>query len=228
MDILKFLKSVGYLRDLSEKSLYEVSKMSKIEFYKKSSIIFTEVEKGNSIYIVKKGRVKILKMSPSGREFIIKIMGEGDVFAESLLFERGNYPATAETIEDTFVISIQKQKLEELIKLDNGIAVDFVRAMSHRLVFLSKKMENLTLGSSMGKVIFLILDLSNSKGVRAEEKSTIILNVRRQELANMINVSRENFERILSHLAKLGFVDVEKNKITVKDAEGLKKLMYQV
>jgi len=227
MDILKFLKSTGYLKSFSKDSLDKISRISRIEFYKKNSVIFTEIEKGTFIYIVKKGRVKILKISPSGREFIIKIMEEGDVFAESLLFEKRNYPATAETIEDTFLISIQKDKLEELIKLNNDVAVDFVKAMSRRLAFLSKKMENLTLGNSVGKVIFLILDLSNSSGVKTDEKFTIILDVRRQDLANMINISRENFERILSYLAKLSLISVEKNKIVVKDAEGLKRLMYQ-
>ena len=227
MNILKFLKSAGYLKSFSKNSLDKISEISKIEFYKKDSIIFTEIENGNFIYIVKKGRVKILKTSPSGREFIIKIMEEGDVFAESLLFEKGNYPVTAETIEDTFLISIQKSKLEELIRIDNGVAVDFVKAMSRRLAFLSKKMENLTLGNSIGKVIFLILDLSNSSGVKTDEKFTIILDVRRQDLANMINISRENFERILSYLVKLGFISVEKNRIIVKDAESLRKLMYQ-
>ncbi len=226
MDILKFLKDVGYLENFSKDSLDKISKVSKIEFYKRNSIIFTEIEKGNFIYIVKKGRVKILKISPSGKEFIIKIMKEGDVFAESLLFGSGNYPTTAETVEDTFLISIQKNELERLIGADCGVAVDFVRVMSHRLAFLSKKMENLTLDNSVGKVIFLILDLSNSRNTKMVEESTIILDVRREDLANMINISRENFERILSHLAKLNLIGVKKNRIVIKDTEGLKKLMY--
>ena len=227
MDILKILKSTEYLETFSEDSLEKISRISKIEFYKKNSVIFTEIENGEFIYIVKSGKVKILKISPSGKDFIIKIMKEGDVFAESLLFENGNYPATAETIEDTFLISIQKCELEKLIRLDNDVAVNFVKVMSRRLTFLSKKMENLTVGNSVSKVILLILNLSNSKGIKAGEKFTLIQNVRRQDLANMINISRENFERILSYLAKLNLIGVERNRIIVRDVEGLKRLMYQ-
>ena len=227
MDILKILKSTEYLETFSEDSLEKISRISKIEFYKKNSVIFTEIENGEFIYIVKSGKVKILKISPSGKDFIIKIMKEGDVFAESLLFENGNYPATAETIEDTFLISIKKRELEKLIRLDNDVAVNFVKVMSRRLTFLSKKMENLTVGNSVSKVILLILNLSNSKGIKADEKFTLIQNVRRQDLANMINISRENFERILSYLAKLNLIGVERNRIIVRDVEGLKRLMYQ-
>ncbi len=228
MDILKILKSTEYLETFSEDSLEKISRISKIEFYKKNSVIFTEIENGEFIYIVKSGKVKILKISPSGKDFIIKIMKEGDVFAESLLFENGNYPATAETIEDTFLISIKKRELEKLIRLDNDVAVNFVKVMSRRLTFLSKKMENLTVGNSVSKVILLILNLSsNSKGIKADEKFTLIQNVRRQDLANMINISRENFERILSYLAKLNLIGVERNRIIVRDVEGLKRLMYR-
>lgn len=227
MDILNFLKTVGYLKSFSEDSLDKISKISRVEFYEKKSIIFTEVEKGKHIYMVKKGRVKILKLSPSGREFIIKMMKEGDVFAESLLFKNGNYPATAETMEDTFLIVIPKSKLEELIITDNVVAVDFVKTMARRLAFLSKKMENLTMDNSVGKVIFLILDLLRKDCDGTSKKQRVVLDVKRKDLANMINISRENFERILSYLSKLKLIGVEKSEIFVKDVEGLKKMMYQ-
>ncbi len=224
--ILKFLKKVGYWESFSEYSLGEISKISKVEFYEKKSIIFTEIEKGERIYIVKNGKVKILKMSPSGKEFIIKIMERGEVFAESLLFEDGNYPATAETMEDTSLIAIPKRELEKLIALDNRVAVDFVKTMAHRLSFLSKKMENLTMDNSIGKVVFLILDFLKGKSNEKSE-NRVILNVKRKELANMINISRENFERILTYLSKLGLIDVKKNEVVVKDLESLKSMMYQ-
>ncbi|WP_456400008.1 Crp/Fnr family transcriptional regulator [Mesoaciditoga sp.] len=224
--ILNFLRRVEYWENFSEYSLGEISKISKVEFYEKKSIIFTEIEKGERIYIVKKGKVKILKMSPSGREFIIKIMERGEVFAESLLFEDGNYPATAETMEDTFLIVIPKRELEKLIALDNKVAVDFVKTMAHRLSFLSKKMENLTMDNSIGKVVFLILDFLRRKS-NGKNENRVILNVKRKELANMINISRENFERILTYLSKLGLIDVKKNEVVVKDLESLKSMMYQ-
>ena len=170
--------------------------------------------------------VKLLKMSPCGREFIIKIMKDGDIFAESLLFENGNYPATAETMEDTFLIVIPKSKLEELIMFDNDVAIDFMKTMGHQLKFLYKKMENLTMDNSVGKVIFLILNLSKTWD-GTSKKQRVILDVKKKDLANMINISRENFERILSYLSKLKLISIEKSKIFVRDIEGLKKMMYQ-
>ncbi len=214
------------MKSFIKNSFDKISKVSRVEFYEKKAIIFTEVEKGRYIYIVKKGMVKLLKMSPCGREFIIKIMKDGDIFAESLLFENGNYPATAETMEDTFLIVIPKSKLEELIMFDNDVAIDFMKTMGHQLKFLYKKMENLTMDNSVGKVIFLILNLSKTWD-GTSKKQRVILDVKKKDLANMINISRENFERILSYLSKLKLISIEKSKIFVRDIEGLKKMMYQ-
>lgn len=210
------------MKSFIKNSFDKISKVSRVEFYEKKAIIFTEVEKGRYIYIVKKGMVKLLKMSPCGREFIIKIMKDGDIFAESLLFENGNYPATAETMEDTFLIVIPKSKLEELIMFDNDVAIDFMKTMGHQLKFLYKKMENLTMDNSVGKVIFLILNLSKTWD-GTSKKQRVILDVKKKDLANMINISRENFERILSYLSKLKLISIEKSKIFVRDIEGLKK-----
>ncbi len=223
----KFIKEPECSYAFSKSVIDKVAKVAKIEFYKKNTLIFTEVERGEAVYIVKNGKVKISKTSPSGKEFIIKIMEAGDVFAESLVFQDVNYPAVAETLEDTYLLAVKKEKLEKVLKSDSEVAASFIQMMARRLTFLSKKMENLTFGNSVGKVIFLLLDLSKTKGVNQGDKYVLPLDLRRQDLANMINISREHFERVLAYLSKLDLIEVERDRISVKDMKSLKKLMYQ-
>ncbi len=220
MSVVDFLRNVEYLREFHDESLKRISEISKIDFYDKNSIIFTEDEKGRFIYVVRTGRIKIFKTSPSGKEFIIKLMESGDVFAESLLFEDTNYPAHAQCMQASSVIAIDKFKLESLIETNCILAKDFIKIMSRRLNFLSKKMENLTLDNSVGKVAFLILELSSSK-------TQVVKDIQRKDLAKMINISRENFERILTYLSKKGVIQLDKGKIRILNREGLKFLMYK-
>ncbi len=220
MEIVKFMKNTEYFKYFNEESLFKIFKISHLEFHKKNSIIFTDNEKGQFIYMVKSGKVKMVKNSPTGKEFIIKVMGKGEIFAESLLFNTTNYPATAKSVEDAHLIAIPREDLEKLIMQDVQVASEFVHMMSQRLRFLSKKLENLTMGKSMRKVIFLLLDLSKNENIVKFES-------KRQDLASMIDISRENFERTLTTLVKLNLIEIRRNEVKIKDKVKLEELMYK-
>ncbi|MDI3501734.1 MAG: family transcriptional regulator, cyclic receptor protein, partial [Thermoanaerobacter sp.] len=146
-----YLKKVPYFNELEDKSLEEIHKILIIKSFKKGSIIFMEGEKGEAIYFVRSGKVKISKTSSTGKEYIIKIMEKGDIFAESVLFVGGEYPATAEAIEDSEVIVLKNQDIENLILKNSEIALSIIKLMAKRLKNVAVIIENLALRDSIGR-----------------------------------------------------------------------------
>lgn len=220
-----YLKKVPYFNELEDKSLEEIHKISTINFFKKGSIIFMEGEKGEAIYFVKSGKVKISKTSSIGKEYIIKIMEKGDVFAESVLFVGGEYPATAEAIEDSEVIMLKNQDIENLILKNSKIALSIIKLMAKRLKNVAVIIENLALRDSIGRTASVLLTFAKERGINTKEGILLNLNLNRQDLANIVGTSRENVTRILSQMDKEGIIHLDRQKIIIKDIERLKEML---
>ncbi|EIW00188.1 Crp/Fnr family transcriptional regulator [Thermoanaerobacter siderophilus] len=220
-----YLKKVPYFNELEDKSLEEIHKISTINFFKKGSIIFMEGEKGEAIYFVKSGKVKISKTSSIGKEYIIKIMEKGDIFAESILFAGGEYPATAEAIEDSEVIMLKNQDIENLILKNSEIALSIIKLMAKRLKNVSYIIENLALRDSIGRTASVLLTFAKERGVNVKEGILLNLNLNRQDLANIIGISRETVTRVLSQMDKEGIIKLNRNKVIIKDIERLREML---
>lgn len=220
-----YLKKVPYFNELEDKSLEEMHKILIIKSFKKGSIIFMEGEKGEAIYFVKSGKVKISKTSSVGKEHIIKIMEEGDIFAESVLFVGGEYPATAEAIEDSEVIMLKNQDIENLILKNSKIALSIIKLMAKRLKNVAVIIENLALRDSIGRTASVLLTFAKERGINTKEGILLNLNLNRQDLANIVGTSRENVTRILSQMDKEGIIHLDRQKIIIKDIERLKEML---
>ncbi|SHF03092.1 CRP/FNR family transcriptional regulator, anaerobic regulatory protein [Thermoanaerobacter uzonensis DSM 18761] len=220
-----YLKKVPYFNELEDKSLEEIHRISTINFFKKGSIIFMEGEKGEAMYFVKSGKVKISKTSSIGKEYIIKIMEKGDVFAESILFVGGEYPATAEAIEDSEVIMLKNQDIENLILKNSEIALSIIKLMAKRLKNVAVIIENLALRDSIGRTASVLLTFAKERGINAKEGILLDLNLNRQDLANIVGTSRENVTRILSQMDKEGIIHLDRQKIIIRDIEKLKEML---
>ncbi|MDE4542966.1 Crp/Fnr family transcriptional regulator [Thermoanaerobacterium sp. R66] len=219
-----YLKKIPYFNVLSESSLFEINKIAVEKEYKKNTVIFYEGDEGDAIYFVKKGKVKISKISQQGREHIIRIMEDGDIFAESLLFIGGKYPATAETIEDSKIIMLKNKDVENLILNNNEVALSIIKLMAKRLQNVAVIIENLALKDSLGRTVSILLTFAREKGIQGKDGIAIELNLSRQDLANMVGTSRENMTRILSQLDKEGVIKLERHAIIIKDVNALKNL----
>ncbi|MBT1279379.1 Crp/Fnr family transcriptional regulator [Thermoanaerobacter sp. AC272] len=225
MSDFDYLKKVPYFNELEDKSLEEIHKISIIKSFKKGSIIFMEGEKGEAIYFVRSGKVKISKTSSTGKEYIIKIMEKGDIFAESVLFVGGEYPATAEAIEDSEVIVLKNQDIENLILKNSEIALSIIKLMAKRLKNVAVIIENLALRDSIGRTASVLLTFAKERGINTKEGILLDLNLNRQDLANIVGTSRENVTRILSQLDKDGVIRLDRQRILIKDIEKLKEML---
>jgi CRP/FNR family transcriptional regulator len=218
-----------YFKEFDEEMIQQISNISSVRVYDKGAYIFSEGEFGSKVFLTFNGKIKIFKMNSSGKEFVIKILQGGDFFAESLLFDyHPKYPSTAQVIEKSDVIEINKSAFEHLLEMNCAIAVQIIKNMSKRLLYLSKRFENLTIGSSITKVSFFIYDLAQSRGIKKNGDILIEIEDKREIMANMLNLSRENFERTLTYLQNEDLIHVSRKNIIVKSIDKLKELAFNI
>jgi CRP/FNR family transcriptional regulator len=222
---LEYLRKIPYFSELEDEKLEKLHNIATLKPVKKGCIIFTEGQKGEAIYFVKTGKIKISKISSVGKEYTIKIMEEGDVFGESTLFIGGEYPATAEAIEDSEILELKNKDIEDLILKDTQIALSIIKILAKRLKYIAVVIENLALRDSVGRTASILLTFARERGISTKEGILVEIDLKRQELANLAGTSRENITRILSQMDRDGIIKLGKDKILIKDLEELRKML---
>ena len=115
-DRLKFLRKIPYFSNIDDHELQAIADIMIERSYDKGRVLFMEGEFGEAVHFVIEGRVKIYKTSENGKEHILYIAGPGDIFAEVILFNEVNYPATAEVMEKSRIGKIRNEDLEQVLK----------------------------------------------------------------------------------------------------------------
>jgi len=189
----------------------------------KDEQLFAEGDACLGFFLVATGKVRIFKLSPSGREQILAVEGPGSSFAEVPVFDGGNYPAAASAIEDTQVLFISRKDFQNLCREHPDIGLKIIAVVGSRLRRLVAIIEELSFTTVRQRLIALILRLVQEAGKPSREGIRVELTKSHQDLAAELGTVRELVSRNLSRLQAEGFLDVEGRKIVVKDLAGLKR-----
>ena len=217
------LRQYNYFSKLTDEELKKVLKKVKTKEYKKGEIIFFEGEVGKALFMLEEGKIKLVKMKESGEEQILSILQAGSIFAEVVIFNETDYPATAIVLEKTRVAMISKDDMKALIQSIPKLALELLEIMSTRLIRAQKMVGNLGLYNTKTITADILLHLATESKSMGQQEDCVI-SISQQELANLIGCSRETVSRILKDFKKRGLIETARQKIIIKDLTGLKNI----
>ena len=126
-------KSEGIFCDLNIPELEEISNHKIYNSYKEGQTLFIQGNHPFGIYCISKGSVKLSKMTPDGKEVIVRIAQGGDVLGHRSLFTDDNYSATATALEDTDVCFIDKKFILKTIEKSPTVALNIINKLSSNM-----------------------------------------------------------------------------------------------
>jgi CRP-like cAMP-binding protein len=149
--------------------------------YFDGEVVYWEGEEGDSMYIIQKGRVRMSKITGEG-DATVDILGPGDVFGEMGLFGQEPRSTTATTVEESQILSINKEKFFKSITRDPSIAFNILKVMSDRLRMKDRefarlrkrRLEILRSGMDLKETCRIILEEA-SDAVEADNGSVMII-----------------------------------------------------
>ncbi|MFT9487302.1 MAG: Crp/Fnr family transcriptional regulator [Tepidibacillus sp.] len=218
----KIINLIPLFADLSEENK-DLLKTALVErSVRKGTVLFMENDPADAVHFLRKGKVRLTKSTPDGKELILHIRKAGDLFAEVALFRKTIYPATAEMIEDGIVVMIRNQDLEQIIMRYPEIGISIIQIMGERLHQAQSKLRDITLYGKLGALSASLVQLAEEYGVQAEKGLEIQLTLTHQELANFIGAARENVNRMMSTLEKNGVLSMKRGTIVIKNLDELR------
>jgi CRP/FNR family transcriptional regulator len=222
----QYLRKIPVFADLPAEQLIQIHQSTSQRLYQKGMVIFMEGDPGEGFHYVKSGKVKIVKGTDDGREHIIKLLTQGELFAEVLLFNNLPYPATAIAVEDSCIGTIRNFDIEKLVLGNNALALQLIKALSQRLLYAQQKIKNLALDDVLVRTAETLLGLSKEYGdATSDGRITVKMELSRQELASLVGTTRETVTRTLSLLRKDNIIDFEGQKLIILKPEKLLQLV---
>lgn len=200
MDEHLCVSKVPIFSSLNHKRLKEINKVVRQRVYSKNEIIFMEGEPAQNIHIINKGRVKVFNTSADGKEYIIRLLKEGDFFGELILFKEEPISYSARALTEVSVCLINKNDLETLINDNPKISNELLTALSSRLKQVEEKAHSLALDDARIKTIKLLNNLSEENGQNTKKWTMIELPLTRDGLASLMGMTQETLSRKLSEL----------------------------
>ncbi len=217
MELTEQLKKTFIFSDFSQEELEAAAGLFRKKKYRKGVAIFHEGQPGIAFYLVSSGRVKVFKLNEDGRELIFGIFGDGAIFGDVPVFDDGPYPASAATLVETEVVYMSRDDFIRLITEHPAISLKIVRVLGKRLRQAQRFVMEIAMKSVLQRLSAQLVRLAEEYG-RDEGGETIIdLPLTRQELAELIGVTRETVTRELSKLSKAGAISLEGKKIYIID-----------
>lgn len=191
--------------------------------FDKKENIYYEGDTPGTVYMIKSGRVKTVKMGPGGKEFIIDIYEKNTFFGHMAIFENNEYPDTAVALEETEVLLIPKDDFLALINNSNEMAGRFIKMLTDDISEKEERLMTLAYNSVRARVAGALLQLQK-KYKKDKSSLPLTIHVSRDDLAGLIGTTTESLIRTLTDFKQEGHIETDKGEITILDAAGLQKI----
>lgn len=222
--IEQILRETPSFRRLSAEDRQRVASVARLKTFDKGESVFAEGEPSDSFYSVASGRVKVVKMLPSGKEVILEVFGAGEPLGAVAVYEDRPFPASAIAMEDTTCIVIPRTSFFMLLEQYPTLVRGILTGLTLRLIELTKRLAELSGGRVETRFARLFLKLAHDIGKPHQDGSFIALPLSRQELADMTGTTIETCIRIMSRWGKDEIVRTDRDGFTVLDSAALEAL----
>lgn len=214
----KCVSLVPIFNHLEEEQMDEIMHAARSVMYKKGEMIYHAGDESDSLYIVSRGKIKIYRLSESGREQLMRILTPGEFKGELALFKEATHESYAEAMIGTNVCVIKRQDLQELLLKYPTISLKILSEFSHRLDHSEKQTTRFATEKVETRIALFLAELLEED----VQSSEIKLPMTQKDLASYLGTTPETISRKLSDLVQQGYIKQKPHKkIEILDLDGL-------
>jgi len=197
--------------------LEELERLCQMRDYRRGESIYLLGDPSDSVYLVKRGRVKLSLISETGRKLVLSLLGPGELFGEEALTGERTRRLTAEAFEDSSVCIVKREAALELILASPKLALKLMELWGRRLRQIQEKLEDLLFKDTEARLSCMLLELAKEYGKKRGEAIEIAFRVTHQELADLVGSARESITTMLNRFEREGILEKSRYSIIIKD-----------
>lgn len=208
-------------------AIKKVKKIFQDRKYSTGLTIFSENTKGDFIYIIVSGLVKIFRSSATdAASKTLAILKKNEFFGEMALFDHAGRSASAKAITDVQVVACKRNDFLELLSEYPQTSLVIISLLASRLRDADKEISALTFQNSLGRLAMILCDLSEKHGTKTPGGVLINIELTHQDLAEMAGTAREVITKIISTFKKSKCIRFEGKRLILTDIKKIKDWIY--
>ena len=212
-ELHQLLAKVELFSELNADELATVASVASTRSVAKDTVIFHGGDAADAVYVIGSGKVKVVTTSTEGKEFILTVLGAGQVFGEMALVEEAPRSASVVTLTAAGLLAIKREDFHHLLNTSPGISRSLLAILSRRLRRANSKMESLAYMDVAGRLARYLLDLARDHGQKMGKGWIVVRRPTHSDIAHSIGTSRETVSRLINEFEE-GFGLVNKGKFT--------------
>ncbi|HUF00029.1 MAG TPA: Crp/Fnr family transcriptional regulator [Anaerolineales bacterium] len=209
---LNTLRRNPYFDELPDEMLKEIAGHMQLRGFERGEILFWEGDPCAGLHIIEEGSVKLYRISPQGRQYIIRVLQEGETCNEVPAFDGGTNPVNVETLEKSKVWVVDAETLRELVKAHPDFALKVLSNFGKNLRALVRMVSEMAFYQVTNRLARLISELPVDE---ARPPWT------QEQLAAQLGTVREVVARSLKELERSGAIRIEDRRIHIADQDAL-------
>lgn len=206
------LRDVDLFADLSAQDLEAVERQVLTRTYATGETVAWQGQSLQSLFVVRRGRVRVFRRTENGRELTITILGQGTVFGEMSLLGQHLGDNGVETLEASEICIIDTDCLRRILLSDSRIALRIVTLLGERVARLEERLADASFRPLVARVSAALV----AAGERRRD-GRVVIRLTHLQLADLMGVTRESVSRVLGDLAGRGLVSLGRGRVVVPD-----------
>jgi len=198
------LKEIYLFKDLSEEELDGLAQISSFTSYKKDSLLFMSGEVGEHLLILVEGDVSIYKHDNKGNEIVIGFFSPYALLAEAAILRGIPFPSSAIFKTDGRVLKIQMNKFRDSFLSNPKISIEIIKSLLSKIQLLEQNIHLNIASTAKEKILHLY-----------KANSSIVLKLKKYEIAILLGMSPETFSRNLNALVNDGLLKKTDNSYEI-------------
>jgi CRP-like cAMP-binding protein len=210
---IEALKSMDVLQDLSDAEMIEMDRTTTMKTCEAGRVFYLPEELGEVLYLLKKWRRQVYRLTLEGKKLIVTDLDEGSIFGKISFVGQGMHNTYAEALDDCVICIMDRKDVERIIQSNPLIAIRNFERMAKRPHVAESRLEDFAFRSTPARLSKLLLQLASGSST-----GELVVGYTHQDLAEMLGIFHETVAQILNSFKQNGRVEIHRKEITILDA----------
>ncbi len=221
-DKLWCMSEVDIFCDLDDAEMDAMAQAAPMKTYATGELVYTPHQPLETLFILKKGRIRIFRVSPDGRALTTAIIEPGTIFGEMVIVGQQMHDSFAEALDEVVVCVMTKADVRRLLLGDARIAARISETLGRRLGELEQRLSDAIFKTVPERIAGALVTLAEGHTSRTLGRG-IQIKLTHEQLAALAGTSRETTTKILGEFADLGLVSLGRGRVNILDPQRLRR-----
>src|SRR5688500_3970816 len=214
------VQRVQLFSGLEQSEMTEIAAAARTLRKERGEFVYMPGDRADSVYVLRKGRIKLSELPESGKEIAIDIIQPGEMFGEFALIDELVRSNMTQALDDVAILVFNKRDFVKLLKNHSTLALNYIRMVGDRRRRMEKKLSDITSKEVPTRVCELLHELSVNSLATGEVHHALIP-LTHQDVASLIGASRQTTTSVLNDLMRSGCIELGRGWVRIKSLKDI-------